>query len=72
MGSWSGELGLLAECKDAQGHTIPSNLIDPTLDRNYIFLKNFFDEILSVFPERFIHLGGDEVSYKTTDQFLVF
>lgn len=27
MGSWKGELGLLAECKDKQGHSIPSNLI---------------------------------------------
>lgn len=61
MGSWKGELGLLAECRDLQGQLVPSNIIDPTLDRNYIFIKNFFDEVLSVFPERFIHLGGDEV-----------
>lgn len=54
-------MGLLAECRDLQGHVVPSNIVDPTLDRNYIFIKNFFDEVLSVFPERFIHLGGDEV-----------
>ncbi|KAI6191492.1 Beta-N-acetylhexosaminidase [Aphelenchoides bicaudatus] len=63
MGSWKGQLGLLAECKDQMGHVVPSNLIDPSFDNNYKFLKSFFDEILSVFPERFIHLGGDEVSF---------
>ncbi|KAI6205588.1 hypothetical protein M3Y94_00809200 [Aphelenchoides besseyi] len=61
MGSWRGELGLLAECRDATGHIIPSNIIDPSLDRNFVFLKNFFNEILTLFPERLIHLGGDEV-----------
>ncbi|KAI6243964.1 Beta-hexosaminidase [Aphelenchoides fujianensis] len=61
MGAWKGELGLLAECRDGQGHVIPSNIIDPSLDRNFAFLKNFFNEILSVFPDKFIHLGGDEV-----------
>lgn len=62
MGSWKGELGLLAECRDEQGRIVPSNIIDPSQERNYMFVKHFFDEVVSVFPERFIHLGGDEVS----------
>ncbi|CAD5228340.1 unnamed protein product [Bursaphelenchus okinawaensis] len=63
MASWKGELGLLTECHDTNGHSVMSNIIDPTLERNYAFLRNFYDEILSVFPEKFIHLGGDEVGF---------
>lgn len=63
MASWRGELGLLTECHDENGHQDISNIIDPTLERNYAFLRNFYDEILSVFPEKFIHLGGDEVGF---------
>lgn len=63
MGSWSGEQELLAECKDSQGKKVVQALIDPTKESNYLFLKNFFDEVFQIFPENFIHLGGDEVKY---------
>lgn len=66
MGAWKGELGLLAECRDHTGHIIPSNIIDPSLDRNFAFMKSFFNEVLSVFPDKFIHLGGDEIDAWTS------
>lgn len=38
--------------------------IDPSYAPNYDFLTALFTEILNnVFPDRFVHLGGDEVDF---------
>jgi len=37
--------------------------IDPTREQNFDFIKSFFEEIVSVFPDKYLHLGGDEVSF---------
>lgn len=38
----------------AQGDLCPSN------EATYVFLKNVLDEVIDVFPSRWIHIGGDE------------
>ena len=64
-GSWKGQPGLLAECTSQTGDKIDSNIIDPTKKENYQFLQDLFTEMFQIFPEKFVHLGGDEVSFFT-------
>lgn len=35
----------------------------PIRDENYVFLQQFFGEIFNTFPDPYVHMGGDEVSY---------
>ncbi|TKR79981.1 hypothetical protein L596_014121 [Steinernema carpocapsae] len=64
MGSWQGQPGILADCFDEhQKKTDLPNLIDPTKQENFEFLEKFFKEILEVFQDDYLHLGGDEVSF---------
>ncbi|KAH7697664.1 Beta-hexosaminidase A, partial [Aphelenchoides avenae] len=66
VGSWSAQPKFLADCFDENRTQVtPSNILDPTEDRNYDFLKELIEEALETFPEHFIHLGGDEVQFWT-------
>jgi hexosaminidase len=53
---------LLTQCFDG---TTPSGLgpINPTSNFPFPFLTSFFNEIAQVFPDDYIHVGGDEVPY---------
>jgi hexosaminidase len=35
-------------------------VLNPTLDATYRFLDQFFTEILPLFPDEYVHIGGDE------------
>lgn len=63
--SWGpGVAGLLTECYDSAGKSSGYyGPINPVPDRNYAFLKDFFLEIFQVFPDPYVHLGGDEVEF---------
>lgn len=37
--------------------------INPIIESNYDFIKELFTEVHAVFPDRYLHLGGDEVSF---------
>ena len=40
---------------------------DPTNERTYKFLEEFIGEMAKLFPDRFFHVGGDEVNGKQWD-----
>ncbi|XP_037522030.2 beta-hexosaminidase subunit alpha [Rhipicephalus sanguineus] len=54
---------LLTTCYE--GHVPNGRLgpIDPTRNETYAFLAHFFAEVARVFPEQYLHLGGDEVGF---------
>ena len=37
--------------------------INPILDPTWKFLSEFFKEVTELFPDEYLHLGGDEVDY---------
>lgn len=41
---------------------------NPTLDKTYEFFDAFFQEMSALFPDEYIHIGGDEVSGKHWDE----
>lgn len=62
--SWGEAItGLLTPCYNNSKKTGHYGPIDPTNEKNFDFLKEFFQEIAQVFPDKFIHLGGDEVPF---------
>ena len=42
-------------------------IIDPTRESTYRFLDKFVGEMAALFPDRFFHIGGDEVNGKQWD-----
>ena len=35
-------------------------VLDPTREETYTFLESFLSEMVAIFPDRYIHIGGDE------------
>ncbi|XP_075753666.1 beta-hexosaminidase subunit alpha isoform X1 [Pelodiscus sinensis] len=62
--SWGpGAPGLLTPC---YAGSVPSGSygpVNPTLNATYWFMNELFREVSSVFPDFYLHLGGDEVDF---------
>jgi hexosaminidase len=41
--------------------------MDPTNEKTYKFLNDFFAEMVKLFPDQYFHIGGDEVNGKQWD-----
>ena len=39
-------------------------MIDPTRESTYTFLDSFIGEMAALFPDKYFHIGGDEVNRK--------
>ena len=37
--------------------------VNPIEDATWTFLSSFFTEVAGVFPDTYLHLGGDEVDF---------
>ncbi|KAL7648494.1 UNVERIFIED_CONTAM: hypothetical protein RMT77_000400 [Armadillidium vulgare] len=63
--SWGkGQPDLLTNCISSSGVSERNyGPINPSNEANFEFLKNLFQEISKLFPDFYLHLGGDEVSY---------
>jgi hexosaminidase len=63
--SWGlGQPSLLTPCYNSSG--APDGTfgpINPTLDSTWAFLTAFFTEVAAVFPDPYLHVGGDEVGF---------
>jgi hexosaminidase len=49
----------------AREYGIHDATLDPTREETYRFLDRFFGEMATLFPDEYVHIGGDEVSAKT-------
>ncbi|XP_078420011.1 beta-hexosaminidase subunit beta isoform X2 [Cetorhinus maximus] len=62
--SWKGIRNLLTPCYNGEKPTGAFGPINPSLNTTYDFLNQLFKEISLVFPDAYIHLGGDEVNFE--------
>ncbi|KAH7984165.1 hypothetical protein HPB52_017628 [Rhipicephalus sanguineus] len=54
---------LLTTCYEGDVPTGELGPVDPTRNETYVFMSQFFTEVARVFPDQYLHLGGDEVSF---------
>lgn len=62
--SWGpGVPGLLTPCYSGARPSGIFGPVNPILNSTYEFMSSFFLEVSSVFPDFYLHLGGDEVDF---------
>ncbi|XP_062905312.1 beta-hexosaminidase subunit beta isoform X1 [Mobula hypostoma] len=61
--SWKGQRNLLTPCYNGEKPSGKFGPINPMLNTTYDFMNQLFKEISWVFPDAYIHLGGDEVDF---------
>ncbi|VDN56866.1 unnamed protein product [Dracunculus medinensis] len=64
-GSWGkGYPNVLAKCfAEGSADSYEGGIVDPTNNETWDFLETLFQEVYKVFPDQFIHIGGDEANY---------
>jgi len=53
----------MTTCNYKGNYPYNNDTVDPTLKTTYTFLTALFNELTQVFPDQYLHLGGDEVDY---------
>ncbi|XP_043474482.1 beta-hexosaminidase subunit beta-like isoform X4 [Leptopilina heterotoma] len=64
--SWGqGHPELLTQCYDKNGNLDGSTgPMDPTKPVLYTFLRSLLEEVVRLFPDKYLHVGGDEVPFE--------
>ena len=56
----------MTKCYDDKGVAIQgvgaTGALDPTNENTYTFLTSLYKELSTIFPDKFVHVGGDEVN----------
>ncbi|XP_072031605.1 beta-hexosaminidase subunit beta-like isoform X1 [Amphiura filiformis] len=62
--SWASIKDFLTPCYSGGKPDGTTGPVNPIVNATYDFLGKFFGEIHDVFPDNYVHVGGDEVSFK--------
>lgn len=61
--AWGKAIPILTPCYSGQKPNGQYGPIDPSNNLTYSFWTMFIKELANVFPDKYLHLGGDEVDF---------